>query len=197
LPISDLIAKIDARKPNPYTAADKLGWINEVDATVKKHINPTYLVSEIARVKDQAAYALPAGVTVDDVVHVFVAGVHYPRIDARAYKRAGYYKDTADSTKIGLYPVPTAADAAGSPQVKVTYREPFAAHAADTEEALLPAEWTNIYLAYVFAQMAYLQEDYASYNNHQAMYNSLLDTYAREAQKTRPADTNDKWSNIW
>ncbi|MEN6313257.1 MAG: hypothetical protein ABFD25_03295 [Clostridiaceae bacterium] len=90
----------------PYENSTLLKYINLMESNLD--IIKSYTVKYYARVLNAFQYALPTGVTIDDVVSVYVNGKRYKKKDARAYKEI--YSYWYEDGKLCIHPACSEAD---------------------------------------------------------------------------------------
>lgn len=171
--ISEIIARADGLKPNKYTAATKLDWINHVDGMVWDEIYKHIGFIDVQRQENVSAYALPDGVSFEHVTNVYIDGDDIYKISHRDFETTGYYRGT--DGKLNIYPVPTEDDT--SPKLRIAYRLPFTAHTADTEDAFIPSPYDKAYDDYLMAMFYKYNEDMDGYSDYTAFYNNDIKEY--------------------
>lgn len=172
--ISDIIARFDALKPNKYSATVKLGWINHVDGAVWNELYKYTGFSNIMRLKDVAAYALPAGVDFNLVTNVFVDGEEIFLITFKDFETTGYYRG-ADG-KLNIYPIPTVADSVAG--LREVHKLPFVPHVSIDEDIYIPAPFDKVYDDYLTAMVDKYNQEMDKYQNSMNFYNASFDEYA-------------------
>jgi hypothetical protein len=163
--ISDIITRFDELKPNKYSSATKLGWINHVDGSVW---NELYKYTAIAALtKTGGAYDLPAGVTFDHLISVFVDGDEIFKVSTP--NTTGYYRNSTG--KLVVYP-----DTTGT--VSIVHKLPFVPHAAITEDVYIPAPYDKVYDDYLTAMVDKYNQEMDKYANSLNFYNASFDEFA-------------------
>lgn len=199
--IANVITYVDALKPNPYSDAQKLAWINKVEESVKLKIVKTFKQSNIQRLADTATYDLPNGVVFHDIDKAFIDGVLVPKIDYRSYltienEEIGIYEYS--STKIGISPVPTADDESDDPRLIIVYLEQYTPASSTSSNVQLQKEThRSIYEFYLFAMIDFFNEDYDKYNNMMQQFNASFQELENWYESRRPKDGGLKVKNIW
>lgn len=172
--ISDIIARIDELKPNKYTSATKLNWINHVDGIIWNEIYKHTAFTDIMRQAGVSVYNLPEGVNFEHVTNVYINGNDIYKISHRDFETTGYYRGT--DGKLNIYPVPTEDDT--SPKLRIAYRLPFAPHTDNTEDAFIPSPYDKAYDDYLMAMFSKYNDDMDGYSNYSAFFNNDIKEYA-------------------
>lgn len=172
--ISDIIARIDELKPNKYTSATKLNWINHVDGIIWNEIYKHTAFTDIMRQAGVSAYNLPEGVDFNLVTDVYVDGKPIYLITYENFETTGYFRGT--DGKLNIYPAPTVSDV--SPGLRIVYRVPFTPHSATSEQAYMPAPHDKAYDDYIAAMIDKYNRDMDGYNNNTAFFNNSMKEYA-------------------
>lgn len=194
--IQDAISNVDSIRPNSYTTLVKIGLLADLDQTVKNEVMKEYAYAEISRVYDQEAYDLPAGVTINMIVKVFVDGYEVPKIDFRSYEKEGYYID--NDGKIAFYPVPAADDTEAG--IRIVYQKTLDRYDSDDYDAnidlLIPEPHSSIYADWLIARIDYLDRQYDDYNNDITIFNDHYAKFASWYNRIKPTDT-PRIKNVW
>lgn len=172
--ISDIIARADGLKPNKYTTAAKLDWINHVDGMVWNEIYKHTGFADVLRQANTAAYDLPEGINFEQITNVYIDGKDIYKISHRDFETTGYYRGT--DGKLNIYPVPNEDDT--SPKMRIAYRLPFTPHEDDTEDVFIPSPYDKAYDDYLMAMFCKFNDDMDGYNNYTAFYNNDIKEYA-------------------
>ncbi len=171
--ISEIIARIDSLKPNKYTSAVKLGWINQVDGMIWDEIYKYTGFANIMREEGVAEYELPNGVKFEMITNVYVDGMEIYKISHRDFETTGYYRGT--DGKLNIYPVPTEDDTEAG--LRIAYRMPFTPHEEDTEDVFMQPPFDKAYDDYIAAMIDKYNLDMDGYNNNMAFYNNSVKEY--------------------
>jgi len=172
--ISAIITRIDELKPNGYTSTTKLGWINQVDGMIWNEIYKHTGFSDILRLANTAAYALPTGVDFNLVTEVYVDGEPILPITFKDFETTGYYRGT--DGKLNIYPVPTASDTVAG--LREVHRLPFVPHTAISESIYMPVPYDKAYDDYICAMIDKYNQDMEGYNNNMSFYNADTKEFA-------------------
>lgn len=82
--ILEVIDRVDALYPNPYTLTEKIRWCDEVNAIIGREISEKYDVLEcVARENEEII--LPDGIEFDDIECVYADGIKLDKTDLRSY----------------------------------------------------------------------------------------------------------------
>lgn len=175
MPISDYttILDTDLRPGNPYSAALKLQWINEVEGSIWNDIYKYKTSIGILRLTGIAAYALPAGVDFNKITNVYVDGIEIKRIDASFKDTTGYFRGS--DGKINIYPLPTANDDAAG--LTVSYLTPVTKHTLDSETPYAESPFDRMYYEYLCAKVDLFLKNYDDYTNSIAQFNTTYKEY--------------------
>lgn len=171
--ISEIIARIDSLKPNKYTSAVKLGWINQVDGMIWDELYKYTGFANIMREEGVAEYELPNGVKFEMITNVYVDGMEIYKISHRDFETTGYYRGT--DGKLNIYPVPTEDDTEAG--LRIAYRMPFTPHEEDTEDVFMQPPFDKAYDDYIAAMIDKYNLDMDGYNNNMAFYNNSVKEY--------------------
>lgn len=171
--ISAIIARIDSLKPNKYTSAVKLGWINQVDGMIWDELYKYTGFANIMREEGVAEYELPNGVKFEMITNVYVDGMEIYKISHRDFETTGYYRGT--DGKLNIYPVPTEDDTEAG--LRIAYRMPFTPHEEDTEDVFMQPPFDKAYDDYIAAMIDKYNLDMDGYNNNMAFYNNSVKEY--------------------
>ena len=171
--ISEIIARIDSLKPNKYTSAVKLGWINQVDGMIWDELYKYTGFADIMREEGVAEYELPNGVKFEMITNVYVDGMEIYKISHRDFETTGYYRGT--DGKLNIYPVPTEDDTEAG--LRIAYRMPFTPHEEDTEDVFMQPPFDKAYDDYIAAMIDKYNLDMDGYNNNMAFYNNSVKEY--------------------
>lgn len=171
--ISEIIARIDSLKPNKYTSAVKLGWINQVDGMIWDELYKYTEFADIMREEGVAEYELPNGVKFEMITNVYVDGMEIYKISHRDFETTGYYRGT--DGKLNIYPVPTEDDTEAG--LRIAYRMPFTPHEEDTEDVFMQPPFDKAYDDYIAAMIDKYNLDMDGYNNNMAFYNNSVKEY--------------------
>jgi hypothetical protein len=193
--IQEIISRVDDVKINAYSEKAKTGWISQVEGWIKDKVIQTFNFFEISRIKDQAAYDLPAGVNFMNVVMGFFEGYPIQKIDARSFNKIGYFLD--GSGKLNIYPVPGVDDTQPGLRFVCKWAHvPFRYPDDKDQELLVPAPYDKIYDDYVMAMIDWSNREYGAYNNSMIMYNASFDEVRKWYKQTNPIpDTQIR--NLW
>jgi hypothetical protein len=197
--IRGVIDYVDSLKPNSYTDAQKLVWINEVEQYIKEEVMRTYLKSTIARVSGTADYDLPITAEFEDIETVYIDGVRVSVLDSRnyidgTYGDLGYYKsETLDH--ITICPTPQVTDDSNYPGIQISYLERFVEYTDeddyDTDLLIQQSRYAKIYTFYIMAQIDLFNKEYENYNNMMNQYNSIMNDYKTWYDSRLPKDITD------
>jgi len=99
--VSDYITAFNLEVDHPYENATVLKYINLLESNLD--IIKSYTVKYYARILNAFQYALPTGVTAEDIKSVYVNGRRYKKKDVRAYKER--YSYWLEDNKLYTYPV--------------------------------------------------------------------------------------------
>ncbi|HYE12253.1 MAG TPA: hypothetical protein VEF53_18945 [Patescibacteria group bacterium] len=175
--VQDFIADLDAMKPNKYSPAIKVGWINEIEQSLYTKIIDEYKKdSTTYATANLAAFPLAIGtapsIQFEDIRKVYVGGVEYSKTTLAYDTTAGVYFKNTDKLDINPRPVAPATVA-----VTIVYRErpviktvPLVA----SQYISLPDAFIKIVTYYCFQQIHLLQKEYAEAQNWMAMYNDAV-----------------------
>lgn len=189
--IQEIISRVDEIKINPYSEAAKVNWINQVEGWIKDKIIQNYEYFEICRVKDQAAYDIPAGISFKNITIAYI-NMTYPmqKLDARSPNKAGYFLDSAG--KLNICPIPGQDDPAGSPGLRFVYKVqhvPYKYPADKDTDLLIAAPYDKIYEDYIYAMIDWSNREYGAYENGMSMYNASWREVERSHTQLIPVST--------
>jgi hypothetical protein len=193
--IQEIINLVDDIKINTYSEAAKTAWINKVEGWVKDQIIKTYSYFEISRVKDQAAYAIPSGVSFANIAMAYMDKYPIQKLDVRSLDRTGYFLG-ADG-KINIYPVPSQDDT--TPGLRFVHKIPHIkyVYAEDKDaELLVPSPYDNIYETYIYAMIDWHNREFKAYNNTFSMYNEAWKDFANWYKQNNPIPPT-QIKNLW
>lgn len=197
--IKNITDSVDLLKPNNFTDAQKIGWINRLEKDVKSKIIRNFVKHEIQRVIDVSEYDLPDGVTFEDIEVVYLDGIKASRLDERSYLEndgdIGYYKTT--NGKIGINPTPTMTDEATNCGIRLVYLSPFTEYTATSDTLLISDSFKEVYEFYLMAEMYFFTQDYDNYNNLTLRFNDAWDKFAKWYNSKNPVNRASKFKNIW
>jgi hypothetical protein len=172
-----IIELVDGLRPgNPYTAVQKLQWINEVDGYVWRELCKYETSFGYSRQNGVAEYSLPAGVKFQDVVKVFVDGEEIPRISPSFLNTTGYYIGST-TAKFKIYPVPAATETAPAQGLVAIYLTPFTKLTAG-QNVFIEAPYDKAYVEYIVAKMELYSQNFNSYNNYVDTFDNTYGEFA-------------------
>jgi len=110
--MSDIIADIRVRYPNPFTDTNLVYWTNEILRKVWKYMNTT-VMSTFVTIANQPTYTLPTDCIVDQILTIEIATDSTAQ-SYQQYNFRGLLDDTVDTSYyydglngvFGIYPVP-------------------------------------------------------------------------------------------
>lgn len=193
--IQEIINRVDEIKLNTYSENAKTTWINQVEGWVKDKIIQTYGYFDISRIKGQAAYDLPSGVSFSNIVMAYMDKYPIHKLDARSHEKTGYFLG-ADG-KINIYPEPGQDDT--TPRMRFVYKLshiPYKYPEDKDAELLVSSPYDAIYENYVYAMIDWHNREFSAYNNTMAMYNESWREFANWYKQNNPIPPT-KVSNIW
>ena len=204
--IREQIDYVNALKTNTFTDTQKLGWINEVEQSVKEEVMRTFLSTSIQRIANTSEYSLPTGVVFEDIETVYFNGKEADKLDQRSFLDGttsgdtGYFKPTT-SNKIAVNPTPTVSDDSATPLVKVIYLEKFTPYTSSnsygTTLLITKPQHLKVYTFYLMAQMALHNKEYEDYNNQIIQFNSAWKDFANWYMSRQPVSKSAVVRNIW
>ena len=158
-----LIAQVDALRPNQYTAAEKLRWLQLLDGQVKLLLLDSH--------QDERAVegAGPYGEETDSSTQ-----------DERAVEGAGPYGEGTDSSTVGG-DAPAAADAAE------------AAYTEDTELLCPAPWDEELYTFFLFCRIDLMNAEIDKYDQSAALFAAAWRQYADAINRARPARGERRW----
>lgn len=193
--IQEIINRVDEIKLNTYSENAKTAWINQIEGWVKDKVIQTYGYFDVLRIKDQAAYDIPSGVTFSNIVMAYMDKYPIHKLDARSFERAGYF--LGPDGKINIYPVPGQDDI--TPGLRFVYKLshiPYKYPWDKDAELLVPSPYDAIYENYIYAMIDWHNREFAAYNNTMNMYNESWKEFANWYKQNNPIPPT-KVSNIW
>jgi hypothetical protein len=195
---------VDGLKPNSYTDAQKITWINEVEQVIKEEIMRTFVKSTIARVSGTTDYALPDGVAFEDIEDVYINSIWIPQLDARSYLDTykgdnGYYKPDAENS-IAFSPTPIVTDDENYPGIQISYLDRFAEYTdeeLDLDLMITQSRYQKVYTFYIMAQIDLFNKEYENYNNMMAQYNAAITDYRTWYESRSAKEFSETVSTIY
>ena len=157
--IKDIIIALNEVKPNPYSSTVKLDWVNHVEGAAW---NEVFKYTSIATlVKVNGIYNLPAGVSFNNIVDIYVDGDPIGKVATPS--TTGYLRNS--NTSIIIYPVTT-------DTVELVYLQPFVAHTSIEDAVLIPEPYSKVYWQYISAMVDVFNKETKNYDNSVGLYNA-------------------------
>ena len=177
--IADVIKRVDEWLPNVFSASDKLYWCYECTMHILNEC-PRYDTHNAVVSRDGESVMLPSGAGVCDIAELYVNGVKIP---------------VTNETDVGGYSFKK------GDNVTVVYRKyPDEYELADGEVSedvgtAVGAPYESMYIDYVCAQIAFLQNDAAEYNKFIGAFNDKMAAYKAFFKNNSPSDVARQFKN--
>ena len=177
--IADVINRVDEWLPNVFDDADKLYWCYECTMHILNEC-PRYDTYNKVVGCDGAVFMLPEGVGVCDIAELYVNGVKIPVTNDTDFDGYSFKKGDKVSVIYRKYPD--------------EYELSDGAVPEDIETAV-GAPYESMYIDYVCAQIAFLQNDAAEYNKFIGAFNDKMAACKVYYKNNAPSDVTRRFVN--
>ena len=179
LKIADVIKRVDEWLPNVFSASDKLDWCYECTMHILNEC-PVYDTYSKVKARDGGVVMLPKGVGVCDIAELYVNGKNLPVTNETDF--GGYVLKKGDEVVVVYRKYPD--------EYELTEGE-----VGEDVETVVGAPYESMYVDYVCAQIAFLQNDAAEYNKFIGAFNDKFSAYKVYYKSNSPSDVPRKFKN--
>lgn len=180
--IKELIDYVDRMKPNPYTTADKIVWLNEFERKLQTEVylmhpdDVTYYGLDAERkmvgisFPDEHTMILPERITATRFANFTVSGLQTYAANNGKYMIGKVYNGKEVIIYGGKFAVVGEEGDSGEATLTIDHSE---------IELLLEPAFEHLYYLYLMAQMDFSNQEYDRYDNSSERFNTEYSAYKK------------------
>lgn len=204
MPVTDLLADVDARYRNTFTQDQKIFWMNLVQRDIFRMLHHEPIVYLFQTVANQTNYPLPLDCQINAITSLEMETY----LGSGIFKPLSFYQDkdvqdgqyySIDQVQIFLYPTPDTTNA-GTKLNLYYIKYPADLTASSTPD--LDVNFHELLILGTLERVAGARKDAVMKNNYQSDFQNLLDDFQflsilSEPEMTGPTDTLPRIRRAW